>query len=49
MKTETKHYLDSTYPNGVERTEKTVKIFGIVVSRKIYYYPKIKHYEVERM
>lgn len=49
MKVEIKHYLDRAYPNGISKTEKTWKILGIVVKRKIYNYPKIQFYDCVTM
>lgn len=46
MKIETKHYLNSDYPRGIERTIKTWKLFGILVKKKIYYYPKLEMYDI---
>lgn len=40
MKIEIKHHLDSSYDGGVAYSEKTWSIFGIVVKRLIYNYPK---------
>ena len=47
MKKEIIHHLDSTFPSGISKTEKKYKLFGVVIYRKIYYYPKIGNYEVE--
>lgn len=46
MKIEIKHYIDLTYAGNVSRTEKVWKLFGIVVKRKIYHYPKASTYDV---
>ncbi len=46
MNTEVKHYLNPDFPNGIEKTEKVTRFFGIVVKRKTYHYPKLKNYEV---
>jgi len=46
MKVEIKHYPNPDFPNKVEKTEKTCRVFGIVIFRKIYYYTRIDGYEV---
>lgn len=46
MKIEIKHYQDASYFGSVSRTEKTWKLFGIIIKRKIYYYPKSENYSV---
>ena len=47
MKTEIIHHLDNNFPNGISKTEKITKLFGIVLWRKTYHYPKLEYYEVE--
>lgn len=49
MKIEIKHTENTGYMSGVEKTEKTWKCFGVVVKRKVYYYPKLKAYDVVTM
>lgn len=46
MNIEVKHHLNAEYPNGIEKTVKTWKLFGVVIKRKTYHYPKLKNYEV---
>jgi hypothetical protein len=46
MKIETKHLQTKKDPSRIEKTEKTYKLFGIVVLRKTYYYPESEHYNV---
>lgn len=46
MKIEVNHHLNADYPNGVEKTVKTWKLFGIVIKQKTYHYPKLNSYEV---
>lgn len=47
MKKEVLHHLDTTYPMGISKTEKIYKLFGLVVYRKVYHYPKLSYYEIE--
>lgn len=47
MKTQIIHHLDNTYPNGISKTVKTTRLFGIVIWEKTYHYPKLQSYEVE--
>ncbi len=45
--TELKFYLNPEFEKtGVEKEEKTIKLFGIVVFRKTVYYPKLKEDDV---
>jgi hypothetical protein len=46
MKIEIKHLLNSDYKNGIEATQKTWRLFGVVVWQKTHYYPKLENYEV---
>lgn len=46
MKIEITHLINHDYPNKVEKTEKTWSVFGVVMFRKIYYYPKTESYNV---
>ncbi|GAW89705.1 hypothetical protein FPN187_contig00051-0026 [Flavobacterium psychrophilum] len=46
MKIEIKHLLNADYATGIESTQKTIKLFGIVIFRKTHYYPKLKEFEI---
>lgn len=46
MKIVIKHQLNSDYPTGIESTQKTWRLFGIVVWQKTHYYPKTKDFEI---
>ncbi len=46
MKIEIKHLLNADYATGIESTQKTWRIFGIVVWQKTHYYPKSKQFEI---
>lgn len=46
MKIEIKHDLDNNYATGISKTTKTFKLFGIVVWKKIHYYPKLENFEI---
>lgn len=46
MNIEVKHHLNPEFPNGIEKTVKTWKLFGVTIIKKIYNYPKAKHYDV---
>ncbi|ELY1979200.1 hypothetical protein K5L04_09480 [Flavobacterium psychrophilum] len=43
IKSELKFYLNPEFEkSGIEKEEKTIKLFGIVIFRKTVYYPKLK-------
>lgn len=47
IKSELKFYQNPEFErSGVEKEEKTIKLFGIVVFRKTVYYPKLKQDDV---
>lgn len=46
MKITVKHHLNPNYPNGIEKTVKTWRLFGFVLKQKTFHYPKLKEYEV---
>lgn len=46
MKIEITHHLNPDFPNGVEKTVKTWKLFGVVMKTKTYNYPKLENYDV---
>ncbi|WP_017258437.1 hypothetical protein [Pedobacter arcticus] len=50
IKTEIKHELTpaggETEKMRVEKTVKTVKLFGITIYRKVYHYPELEYYDV---
>ncbi len=41
LKSEMQHYLNPNYKTGIEKSEQTIKLFGIVIFRKTYHYPKV--------
>lgn len=46
MTIETIHHLDANYPNGVSKTVKSYKLFGITLLTRVYYYPKTEQSQV---
>lgn len=49
MKIIIKHHISLDHPNNVSHTEKLWVLFGLVLKRKVYHYPKLKSYEVVTM
>lgn len=46
MKVTISHVLNIEYPNYIEKTIKEIRVLGILIYKKEYYYPKLKEYEV---
>lgn len=46
IKVEITHKLDIAYPTGIELTQKTWRLFGVVVWQKTHHYPKVKDFEI---